>query len=130
MISEPSNESNGDERLTITGLDNIARVVSFGRKDLRPPAPVEEVPRIARLMALAIYFEGVLRSGHTTHVEIARRYGLSRARVTQIVNLTNLAPAIQERILLGDSLHTERDLRWLATQDSWAQQLAHGIIRT
>jgi hypothetical protein len=79
---------------------------------------------------LAIHFEGMLRAGRTTHVEIARRYGLSRARITQIVNLTNLASAIQAGILLGNSTPTERDLRSLATQDSWVRQLSNGIIRT
>jgi hypothetical protein len=105
-------------------------VVSFRREPPSPAAPVEGATRIQRLMALAIHFEGMLRSGQTSHVEIARRYGLSRARVTQIVNLTNLAPAIQEGILLGVSTSTERDLRRLATLDSWAQQLSRDIIPT
>ena len=31
--------------------------------------------------------------------ELAKRYGLSRARVTQIMNLLDLAPEIQEHLL-------------------------------
>jgi hypothetical protein len=36
--------------------------------------------------------------------EVARRLGLTRARVTQLLNLTLLAPKIQERILFAESL--------------------------
>jgi hypothetical protein len=41
----------------------------------------------------------------------ARRVGSSRARITQIVNLTLLAPAIQERILIGEIDFAERVIR-------------------
>ena len=41
------------------------------------------------------------------YAEIARLTGLSRARVTQIVNLTLLAPAIQEEILVQDANPSE-----------------------
>jgi hypothetical protein len=58
------------------------------------------IPRIARLMALAIRFEGLLRSGTIRDcAELARLGRVTRARVTQIMKLLNLAPDIQEQIL-------------------------------
>ena len=58
------------------------------------------VPRIARLMALALRFEQLVRSGAVRdYAELARLGPVSRARITQIMNLLNLAPEIQEEIL-------------------------------
>jgi hypothetical protein len=36
------------------------------------------------------------------YVELARRHGLSRARVTQIASLTLLSPSLQEALLLDE----------------------------
>ena len=54
--------------------------------------------------------------------EVVRRIGLTRARVTRLLDLTLLAPDIQEEILFtesvdGSELFTERRLRQL-TRDS------------
>jgi hypothetical protein len=52
------------------------------------------------LLALAVRFEGLLREGTVwDYAELARLGGVSRARMTQIMSLRNLAPVIQERIL-------------------------------
>ena len=60
-----------------------------GNTNMRSPAalPVAagRVPRIARLMALALRFERLVRSGAVRHyAELARRGQVSRARGTQI----------------------------------------------
>jgi len=71
----------------------------------RAPEPVlrpeqGSIPRLARLMALAIHFEGVLDRGEVQDMaEIARLGHVTRARVTQIMNLRLLAPDIQEALL-------------------------------
>jgi L-lysine 2,3-aminomutase len=57
-------------------------------------------------------------SGGLSIVNLARKKGISRARVTQILNLLKLAPEIQEMVVrLGDPLLspsvTERKLRVL-----------------
>jgi hypothetical protein len=50
---------------------------------------------------------------------------LSRARLSQIMMLTNLAPVIQEAVLLlprrvsGQELVTEKQLRGIARQVDW-----------
>ena len=58
------------------------------------PAP-PQLPRIARLLALAHRLEREVRAGKTDLAGIARRYRLTRARVTQLLNLTLLAPALE-----------------------------------
>src|SRR6185295_3410288 len=69
-----------------------------------PQSPTSEascaVPRIARLMALAIRFDGLLRQGKfRDYAELARLGRVTRARMTQIMKLLDLAPDIQEQIL-------------------------------
>lgn len=63
-----------------------------------PPAP--RIPRITRLMALAIKFDEMIRRGEVRdYADLARLGHVSRARITQIMNLLNLAPEIQEELL-------------------------------
>lgn len=58
------------------------------------------VPRISRLMALAIHMEDLIRRGEVAdYAELAHLAHVSRARITQIMNLLHLAPDIQEEIL-------------------------------
>src|SRR5579859_6178281 len=65
----------------------------------KDPVP-ERVPRIARLMALALKFEQMMQQAVVTDYSVLAIVGLvSRARVTQIMNLLNLAPDLQEQIL-------------------------------
>ena len=94
-----------------------------------PPAPPSEnVPRIARLLALAHKWERMVRRGEVKdYAEIARVTGLTRGRVTQIVALVLLAPDLQERALLTlavarASSITEHGLRYLADESLWAAQ--------
>ena len=54
-----------------------------------------------------------------------RRDIVSRPRVTQIMNLLNLAPDTQEAVLLSDHYNwplTERDLRPMAAEPDWRKQ--------
>jgi hypothetical protein len=67
-------------------------------------------------MALAIHFEGLIRQGLVKdYADLARLGGVSRARITQVVNLLNLPPTEQEEILFlkggpGRARVTERCL--------------------
>lgn len=71
--------------------------------DPLPPA----IPRIAKLMGLAIRFQDMVDRGEVRdYADIARLGLVSRARLTQIMNLLLLAPDIQERLLLGVSEKT------------------------
>ena len=83
------------------------------------------IPRIARLMALAIRFEGLLRDETIRdYAELARLGRVTRARMTQIMKLLNLAPDIQEQILFlpfPQSLN-ERKLRPIVSRIDWDEQ--------
>ncbi len=93
------------------------------------PAPITappRVPKITLLLVLGHHFERLVREGVVKdYAEIARRTGLTRARVTQIVNLTLLAPGIQEEIFSAtcnkDAL-VERGLRDLVSITEWSRQ--------
>jgi hypothetical protein len=92
-------------------------------------APAGRVSRISRLMALAIRFDQLIRDGVVTdQAELARLGRVSRARMTQIMNLLNLAPDIQDGVLnlasaqLGREVASERDLRPIAAVADWKRQ--------
>lgn len=117
----------------------IERKVHFGqgrrtRKELRQgdapnPAPIGRIPRVSRLMALAIRFDQLIRDGAVAdQADLARLGHVTRARLTQIMNLLQLAPDIQEAILFlptterGRESITERDLRPIAALTDWRMQ--------
>lgn len=87
------------------------------------------VPRVSRLMALAIRFDDLVRTGEIgDYADLARLGYVSRARITQIMNLLNLAPDIQEAILFlpkttkgRDPIH-ERHLRPITVIPQWSRQ--------
>jgi hypothetical protein len=73
---------------------------SPGRLQTAVAETTEPVPRITRLLALALKFEEMIRSGVVgNYRELAQVGQVSRSRITQITNLLNLAPDIQEQIL-------------------------------
>ena len=58
------------------------------------------MPRVARLLALAHKFQGMLDRGEVASMaELARLGCVTPARITQIMDLLLLAPDIQEEIL-------------------------------
>jgi hypothetical protein len=60
-----------------------------------PKRKTVRTPRISRLMALAIHFQEMLHAGHVNDLVTLARYGqVTRARMTQIMNLLCLAPDI------------------------------------
>jgi hypothetical protein len=68
------------------------------------------VPRVARLMALALRFEALLRDGAVRdYAELARLGRVTRARGTQIMNLLYLAPDLQEEVLFLPRTERGRD---------------------
>ena len=89
------------------------------------------IPRISRLMALALKLERLLGEGQfQSYAEVARVGHVSRARLSQILNLLNLAPAIQETLLflpktvVGTDRVTEKRLRDIAQVIDWERQQA------
>lgn len=94
-----------------------------------PPAPTGRIPRISKLMALAIRFDQLLREGKVTdQSELARLAHVTQPRMTQIMNLLHLAPDIQEELLHlppvvegRDPIH-ERMLRLVVAEVDWVIQ--------
>lgn len=88
------------------------------------PEPAPRMPRVTRLMALAVKWQGMVDAGELRDFAAIARLGyVSRARITQIMNLANLAPDIQEALLFPDaSLPSERQLRRLTVVVDWTSQ--------
>lgn len=94
-----------------------------------PPVEPGRVPRISRLMALAIRFERLLQNGaFNDQSELARLAHITQPRMTQILNLLHLAPDIQESLLFlprvteGKDPVTEKMLRPIAAEVDWERQ--------
>lgn len=93
------------------------------------PVALGTIPRISKLMALAIHFEKLIQEGLVTdYAELARLGHVTRARISQIVNLLNLAPDIQEeilflpRVLEGKEPITEHQVREITGEADWQLQ--------
>jgi hypothetical protein len=103
----------------------------------RPPsirnsgAEAGRVPRVSRLMALAIRFDQLIRAGEVTgQAELATLGHVTRARISQIMCLQCLAPDVQEEVLFlprtpkGWDPIQLRDLLPIARIVYWRQQRA------
>jgi len=127
------------ERVTYDRAHKLVRMVvrkEFGGEELDIPLvrlghqeKRGRLPRITRLMALAVRCEGLLRNGTVRdYTELAQLGIVSRPRMTQVMNLLNLAPEIQEEILFlpevekGREPVSERSLRRLPGVMSWNEQ--------
>ena len=80
------------------------------------------------MLALAHKIQQAIDRGVVNdRAEVARRLGLTRARVTQLLDLPLLSSDIQERILFADSVDgtepfSERSLRRVVAHNTWAAQ--------
>ncbi|MGQ0629286.1 MAG: hypothetical protein ACT4PL_14440 [Phycisphaerales bacterium] len=118
-----------DFKVHITTGQWGARVMHAGERATPPTVAEGRVPRISKLMALAIRFEDLVRSGEMADfAEIAELGQVTRARVSQIVNMLNLAPDIQEAILFLPRVAgereavSEREVRVVAAEADWRRQ--------
>ena len=120
--------------LTIGGTIHFGREGRGARKVIHegaaPPSVPGRVPRVSRLMALAIRFDGLVKSGVVAdYAELAQLGHVTRARVSQVMSLLYLAPAIQEDVLFlprieaGRDRIVLRDLLPIAAMADWGMQL-------
>ena len=92
------------------------------------PEPVRRPAQIAHMLAFAHALQSAIDDGiYETRAEVARRFGLTRARITQLLALVTLAPDIQEEILFieaidGNEPLSARALRPLVAMSSWEAQ--------
>lgn len=80
------------------------------------------------MLALAHKIQQAIDGGQVANrAEMASRLGFTRARLTQLLDLTLLAPDVQEQVLFLEAIHgveplSERALRKTAHAGPWAQQ--------
>ena len=112
---------------------NASQEVTFllARRKLRHCDPEQMkdpdsfLPRIARLMALAIRLEELVRDETVqNYAELAQLGRVTRARMTQIMKLLQLAPDLQEQLLFLPAVKglNERNLRAIVQQLDWSKQ--------
>ena len=108
--------------------DRVVTALPPLRGNPKPPRE-PKTPRVAELLRKAIEWQALLETGKITNqAEIARREGITRARVTQIMGLMHLGPEIQEQILSMPSVArrpqiSERILRPIETIADHSDQL-------
>ena len=121
-----------NETLKVTRKFHVARR-QHGRKQLHDgvasDVPAGRVPRIARLMAVAIRCDQLIRDHVIANQSQLAEFGqITTARMTQIMTLLNLAPDIQEQILFlprtqcGRDPIIENDVRPIAQTFDWNKQ--------
>ncbi len=135
----------GGKKLKVSYQVHVARLRGHARlmegappPELGPkpgPEPKGTIPRISRLLALAHHIQELIDTGQVRDLaEVARCGHITRARMTQIMNLLLLAPDIQEEILFlpptteGKDAITLRCIRQVVGETSFARQryLWHG----
>lgn len=82
------------------------------------------------MLALAHHLQGAIDRGLIAdRAAVARKQGLTRTRVTQLLELLLLAPDLQARVLELEAIDgaepmAERTLRAVAHAGTWAEQRA------
>ncbi len=75
------------------------------------------------MLALAHYVERLVEEGAVaSYADAARQLGVSRARMSQVLNLLNLPPKFQEGLLLGDLHLSERRICEVGAKAEWERQ--------
>ncbi len=97
--------------------------------DHDPTVVPGRLPRITQVLALAIHFDEMIRTGQATdYSDVARLTCLCRERISQIMRLHQLAPDLQVEVLYlaptptGKYPISETMLRQVASLLSWADQ--------
>lgn len=120
-------------RLRITGafFRHRGSRVTFEQTRPSPPAePTRQPAQVARMLALAHHLQRAMEGGAVANqAALARAFGLTRARLTQVLDLLLLAPELQEQVLGmvavdGRQPLAERRLRRLGLAKSWDEQRA------
>jgi hypothetical protein len=128
--------------LTIELPVHFQRCGRGSRKELHPgvaaaPGPPGRVPRVSRLMALALRLDELVHTGQVgSYSELARLGHVTRARICQIMSLLQLAPDLQEALLflpptprgrdpliLADLLPIAARIDWRKQRRLWRQLL-------
>jgi hypothetical protein len=99
------------------------------RRQAKAETDPERLPRVTRVLALALSFQDMIATGAAkNHEDLAKRTGVTAERLSQVMKLVWLAPAIQQEILYlpgcgGKHPLTECVVRAIAAKWSWAEQM-------
>jgi hypothetical protein len=93
------------------------------RPPSRPASHASQAPApspVAQRLALAYAIERAIESGRVKNLaEVSRRLGITRARATQIIALLHSPSPVQEDLLLGKLITSERALRAKVASGIW-----------
>ncbi len=109
-------------KLTVTYKIKAKKRKPEKKPDTPPPEKpgTRPVSRAARMLALAHYVERLVEEGAVkSYAQAARQLGVTRARISQILNLLNLPPHVQEGLLLGDLHLSQRGIRAVGARVEW-----------
>jgi hypothetical protein len=104
------------------------KFVTFSPMELL--TPVRRPAQVARMLALAHHLQGAIdRGDFEDRADVARHLNLTRARITQVLDLLLLAPDLQEQVLDLEAVDgvepfREHTLRTVVRASSWAEQRA------
>lgn len=105
-------------------LDRYVQQLPKSRNRVLSAEPARRPARVALQLALAHRIQEAIEAGEIRdQAEAARLLGVTRARVSQLLDLTLLAPDIQEQLLNGDATGlSERVLRSVSRIEDWNGQ--------
>lgn len=116
-------------RVVVGRLERIRRGKRTAFEATVPkPATEQQTARVALALALAHGVQLAIEAGEIRdQAEAAQKLGTTRARITQILDLTLLSPRIQEAVLAAESVDgaepvTERAMRQVLGYDAWMLQ--------
>jgi hypothetical protein len=93
-------------------VETVVIDLAEARKRLRPaPRRQKRKPKIHETLALAEAWGARLEAGGVNRADLARERGVSRARVSQILKLLSLHPAIRAFAVAHPALASEHRLR-------------------
>ncbi len=120
-------------RVTVTSAffrHRGTRVTFHQNQSVSPAEPTRQPAQVARMLALAHHLQrAVERGAAANQAALASELGLTRARLTQVLDLLLLAPDLQEDVLTMEALDghqplAERQLRHVLRSESWIEQRA------
>ncbi len=128
-------------RLLVSGGTTVLEL-SVVREQSRRVRLREDVPdrkrarplRAARMLAMAHEIERLIAEGaFLDRADAAQKLGFTRARISQLLDLTLLAPDLQERLLTMETTEgadpiTEHGLRVVVAKASWRKQREAWLI--
>jgi hypothetical protein len=121
-----------DQRLVIEGAflrGRKGKAVAFAVAPPVAPPRTKRPAHVARMLALAHHLQKAIDDGAVAdRAAVARKLGLTRARVTQLLDLLLLAPDLQLAVLAMEAIDgvepsSERPLRRIAHEPIWGRQV-------